>query len=79
LAGDEIGVGREASNEIVVSSDQASRRHARIVHAAGGHLLQDLGSTNGTFVNSKQVKEQRLRHGDVIRVASTVMKYVVDG
>ena len=74
----EVGVGREASNEIVISSDQASRRHARIVSAAGGHLLQDLGSTNGTFVNSKQVKEQRLRHGDVIRIASTVMKYVVD-
>jgi pSer/pThr/pTyr-binding forkhead associated (FHA) protein len=74
-----LSLGREADNTIVVSSDQASRHHTRIVEAAGGHVLQDLDSTNGTFVNSKQVKEQRLRHGDVVRVASTVMKYVVEG
>jgi pSer/pThr/pTyr-binding forkhead associated (FHA) protein len=79
LSSAEVSVGREEGNDIVISSDQASRHHARIVASAGGHLLQDLDSTNGTFVNSKQVKEQRLRHGDVIRIASTVMKYVVDG
>jgi pSer/pThr/pTyr-binding forkhead associated (FHA) protein len=72
-------MGREVGNGIVISSDQASRRHARILVVAGGHVLQDLDSTNGTFVNSKAVKEQQLRHGDVVRVASTVMKYVVDG
>jgi len=45
---------------------------------AGGHVLRDLGSTNGTFVNSKQIQQQPLRHGDVVRVASTVFKYVVE-
>jgi pSer/pThr/pTyr-binding forkhead associated (FHA) protein len=79
LGGDEVTFGREAGNTLVISSDQASRQHARIVGAGGGHLLQDLDSTNGTFVNTKQVKEQRLRHGDVIRIASTVLKYLVDG
>jgi pSer/pThr/pTyr-binding forkhead associated (FHA) protein len=74
-----LSLGREVGNGIVISSDQASRRHARILVVAGGHVLQDLDSTNGTFVNSKAVKEQQLRHGDVVRVASTVMKYVVDG
>ena len=74
-----LTLGREAGNGIVISSDQASRRHARILVLAAGHVLQDLDSTNGTFVNSKQVKEQQLRHGDVVRIASTVMKYLVEG
>jgi pSer/pThr/pTyr-binding forkhead associated (FHA) protein len=39
----------------------------------------DLDSTNGTFLNSKLVKEQTLRHGDVVRIATTVLKYVTEG
>ena len=76
---DGLTLGREVGNGIVISSDQASRRHARVLVMGGGHVLQDLDSTNGTFVNSKPVKEQQLRHGDVVRIASTVMKYVVEG
>jgi pSer/pThr/pTyr-binding forkhead associated (FHA) protein len=76
--GDEdVTLGREAGNTVVVPSDQASRRHARIFLSGGAHVLVDLDSTNGTFLNSKLVKEQTLRHGDVIRIASTVLKYVV--
>jgi len=75
---DGLTLGREVGNGVVISSDQASRRHARILVLAGAHVLQDLDSTNGTFVNSKQVKEQQLRHGDVVRIASTVMKYLVE-
>ncbi|MCM2333643.1 MAG: FHA domain-containing protein [Anaeromyxobacteraceae bacterium] len=74
-----LSLGREVGNGVVISSDQASRRHARILVLAGSHVLQDLDSTNGTFVNSKPVKEQQLRHGDVVRIASTVMKYLVEG
>ena len=73
----EVTIGRGEENTLVVSSDQASRRHTAIRPDAAGHQLFDLGSTNGTFVNSKVVKERRLVHGDVIRVASTVLKYVV--
>jgi pSer/pThr/pTyr-binding forkhead associated (FHA) protein len=73
----EVTIGRGEENTLVVTSDQASRHHAAIRPDAGGHLLTDLGSTNGTFVNSKPVKERRLVHGDVIRVASTVLKYLV--
>jgi pSer/pThr/pTyr-binding forkhead associated (FHA) protein len=72
----EVTIGRGEENTLVLSSDQASRQHARIRPDQGGHLLEDLGSTNGTFVNSKQVKERRLVHGDVIRIASTVLKYL---
>jgi pSer/pThr/pTyr-binding forkhead associated (FHA) protein len=74
----ETTFGRETDNTVVVTSEQASRHHARLVPVPGGHALQDLGSTNGTFVNSKPIQEQRLRHGDVVRVASTVLKYVIE-
>lgn len=73
----EVTIGRGEENTLVLSSDQASRRHAAFRPEAAGHLLVDLESTNGTFVNSKAVKERRLVHGDVIRIASTVLKYVV--
>jgi pSer/pThr/pTyr-binding forkhead associated (FHA) protein len=78
LGEDDLTIGRDATSTVVVASDQASRRHARIFVSGGAHVLVDLDSTNGTFLNSKLVKEQTLRHGDVIRVASTVLKYVVD-
>ncbi len=77
--GDEdVTLGREEGNTILIASDQASRRHARIFLSGGAHVLVDLDSTNGTFLNSKLVKEQTLRHGDVVRIASTVLKYVVE-
>jgi len=78
LREEDLTLGREAGNTIVIGSDQASRRHARIFVSGGVHVLVDLDSTNGTFLNSKLVKEQTLRHGDVLRIASTVLKYVVD-
>ncbi len=78
LAEEDVTLGREAGNTVVVGSEQASRRHARIFVSGGAHVLVDLDSTNGTFLNSKLVKEQTLRHGDVIRIASTVLKYLVD-
>jgi len=78
LGVEDVTLGREDDNTIIISSDQASRHHARVQSVAGGHVLRDLGSTNGTFVNSKPVQQQPLRHGDVVRVASTVFKYVVE-
>ena len=78
LGEDDATLGRDDGNTVVVASDQASRKHARIFVSGGAHVLVDLDSTNGTFLNSKLVKEQTLRHGDVIRIASTVLKYVVE-
>jgi pSer/pThr/pTyr-binding forkhead associated (FHA) protein len=78
LGDEDVTLGREPSNTILVGSEQASRRHARIFVSGGAHVLVDLDSTNGTFLNSKLVKEQTLRHGDVIRIASTVLKYLID-
>jgi pSer/pThr/pTyr-binding forkhead associated (FHA) protein len=78
LGAEDVTLGREEGNAILVASDQASRRHARIFASGGAHVLVDLDSTNGTYLNSKLVKEQTLRHGDVLRIATTVLKYVVE-
>jgi pSer/pThr/pTyr-binding forkhead associated (FHA) protein len=78
LGEEDATMGRDATNTVVIASDQASRKHARIFVSGGVHVLVDLESTNGTFLNSKLVKEQTLRHGDVIRIASTVLKYVIE-
>ncbi|HEX9244103.1 MAG TPA: FHA domain-containing protein [Anaeromyxobacter sp.] len=77
LGAEDATLGRDEGNTILIASDQASRRHARIFASGGAHVLVDLDSTNGTYLNSKLVKEQTLRHGDVVRIATTVLKYVV--
>jgi len=79
VAEEDVTLGREEGNTVVVVSDQASRHHARIFVSGGSHVLVDLDSTNGTFLNSKQLKEQTLRHGDVIRIGTAVYKYLVEG
>jgi len=76
---EDVTIGREEGNTIVVASDQASRHHARIFVSGGNHVLVDLESTNGTFLNSKPMKEQTLRHGDVVRIGTAVFKYVIEG
>jgi two-component system, cell cycle response regulator len=79
LGGAEVRIGREPDNEVVLQDDAASRRHARIRIAGGGHRVIDLGSTNGTWVNDEQVREQALGSGDLLRIGSTVLKYLVGG
>lgn len=68
LTKNEIYIGRDASNDIVVSDQEVSRKHARLIMQAGGYVLEDLGSTNGTYVNG-----QRLMGPHVLRTGETVM------
>ena len=55
LEGDQIDIGRDSTNEIVINDAEISRRHARLQRLPHGWLLIDLGSTNGTWVNSERV------------------------
>jgi pSer/pThr/pTyr-binding forkhead associated (FHA) protein len=84
LAGESYSLGRGDDNDIVVNDDLASREHALLERVAvpGGqgevrYLIRDLGSTNGTFVNHKQVSEQALNDGDVIRVGQTFLRFAL--
>ncbi len=78
LGEDDVSIGRDRESTVVVASESASRRHARIFVSGGSHVLVDLESTNGTLLNGKPVQEQTLRHGDVIRVGSLVLRYSVE-
>jgi transcriptional regulator with GAF, ATPase, and Fis domain len=69
-------IGRASSNQIVIRSDQASRRHARIAFAAGQWTVEDMGSRNGTFVNGQKIAgKQDLCDRDVIAVAGYAITF----
>ena len=69
-------VGRDVGSGIRLARDEfASARHARIEPRADGIWIDDLGSTNGTFVNGARVKSGRaLRPGDVVRIGETELQ-----
>jgi serine phosphatase RsbU (regulator of sigma subunit)/pSer/pThr/pTyr-binding forkhead associated (FHA) protein len=60
-------VGRGPYNHVVLDDTRISRQHAKISPEAGGHVVQDLNSANGTYVNEVQVKRQRLQPNDIVR------------
>ncbi len=70
-----IRIGREPGREICLDSDPTvSRRHAVIQPGAGGFVLQDEGSSNGTYVNGARVVTHALQPGDEIRIGSSVFR-----
>jgi pSer/pThr/pTyr-binding forkhead associated (FHA) protein len=70
-------LGRSSASDIVLKSDDyASGRHARLTRHGGLLYVEDMGSTNGTFVNGrKAVGATPLRHGDTVRIGSTTFRY----
>lgn len=72
------GFGRATSNTIVVSDNMASREHAMIRRNATGHcILNDLGSTNGTFLNGRPVSVPTpLKSGDFIQIGRQVLEFI---
>lgn len=80
--GDELVIGRGVSGEGKLGDDpELSRRHARVASDAAGRLtIEDLGSANGTFVNSVRVSDaQALRVGDSVRIGRTTLELTESG
>lgn len=65
-----VVIGRSRSCELRLPDADTSRRHAKIVCQGSAFVLHDLASTNGTFVNGKQVEERQLEAGDRIQIGS---------
>jgi hypothetical protein len=70
---DIITVGRDITNDITINDPECSRHHMRFTRGAGGFTLEDLGSTNGTFVNGQRLTGAKpLSNGDMIGLGETV-------
>ncbi len=63
-----FSIGRRVGSDLYLPSGEISRDHAEIVSTDAGFALRDRGSRYGTFVNNDAVEEQRLSHGDRIRL-----------
>ncbi|RME23243.1 MAG: FHA domain-containing protein, partial [Deltaproteobacteria bacterium] len=72
----EIVIGRSSDMDMVLVEDMVSRKHAKISTTSGKIILQDLGSTNGTFVNGEKIRRARLKEGDRILIGTSILKLV---
>ena len=70
----EITIGRDSENDIQIDNISVSRVHAKIIEGPNYYLLQDLSSTNGTFVNGKRVNQKYIKEDDEIVIGKhTIM------
>jgi predicted component of type VI protein secretion system len=73
LSKQEIVIGRDTNEDIVINVAEISRRHTRLRLEAKGYIIEDLGSTNGTFVNGNRLTgPQLLRTGDTVDLGDAV-------
>ena len=79
--GNELLIGRIAKDDGKLGEDpEISREHARVTRVGDAIQIEDLGSTNGTFVNGERISGQRqLKPGDTIEVGTTTLQFVGEG
>jgi len=70
-------LGRQESSDIVLPDESISRSHARIFHQDGKFFIEDLGSTNGTFVNGKLVDRAEIHHQDTLRTGNFMFNFQI--
>jgi transcriptional regulator with GAF, ATPase, and Fis domain len=71
----DITIGSAEDNDIALTDDTVSRNHCRIYQAGNSYLVQDLGSTNGTFVDQVRIKEAYLKPGSTVELGNTSVQF----
>lgn len=73
-------VGRSSKADIQIDQESISRNHAKLTGKGKQLHIEDMGSTNGTYVNDEQIKGQyQLRNGDLIKIGRTIFKFIAGG
>ena len=75
---DRTSLGRRPYNDIVIDNLAVSGEHAVLQMVGNDLFIEDLNSTNGTYINGKAVKKQLLQHNDTIEIGKYKVKYLVD-
>ena len=78
LARGAVTIGRADDNQVQIADTTISAHHAQIVTYFNASYVEDLGSTNGTFVNGKQVQMHVLKPGDIISIGQHAIKVAED-
>jgi len=74
LEATEIIIGRDASNVIAINDAEVSRKHAKLSLQNSAYVIQDLGSTNGTFINGQRISTpQELKPGDTVTLGENIV------
>ncbi|MBA3582400.1 MAG: FHA domain-containing protein [Gammaproteobacteria bacterium] len=73
---EQLIIGRRPENDIHVDNLAVSGKHAQVITILNDSFLEDLNSTNGTYVNGSLIKKHALKHGDVIGVGKHQLKYI---
>ncbi len=74
LEGDQLTIGRDSTNAVVINDAEISRRHSRLTFQGGKYVVEDLGSTNGTFVNGQRLSGPYvLKAGDVLAFGEQIV------
>jgi hypothetical protein len=74
LEGDQLIIGRDVTSSIAISDAEVSRKHARLTFQGGKYVIEDLGSTNGTFVNGQRLTGPVvLKPGDLVALGEQIV------
>ncbi len=76
---DRMTLGRRPYNDIVVDNLAVSGEHAALQVIGHDYFIEDLNSTNGTYINEQKIKRQILKNGDTIEIGKYAIRYVQDG
>ena len=75
-----VKIGRLPDNTVVIDNPAVSSHHARVIHEGGRFVIEDLKSTNGTYINERRVHRQVLENGDIVLIGKHKLVYdALDG
>jgi pSer/pThr/pTyr-binding forkhead associated (FHA) protein len=74
----EIFVGRKSENDLVIDNPAVSGRHCRVFREGTGYFVEDMKSTNGTFMRDRRVEREPLHHQDVLAIAKHTLEFYND-